>query len=246
MATPLHQRAKLVLHTGVFEHSCAHCLGALILLIVCLPVVESFGGGTLTEGVLLTIVLMAALLAVGGRRASLVWSAVLLAPALGTLWVNHALPGVLPPALPVALGIAFVGFVVGSMLRFVLRARVVDSEVLCAAIAVHLLLALLWAMAYRIVHELYPGSFAYNVAQDPTHPNPNRMTGFTALYFSFITLSTVGYGDITPISPVARMLAMTEATVGLFYITILVARLVSLYSPATAGNSSSTPPKPHA
>jgi hypothetical protein len=56
------------------------------------------------------------------------------------------------------------------------------------------------------------------------------MSGFTGLYFSFITLSTVGYGDIIPVSDVARMLAIVEAMFGTFYVTLLIARLVSLYS----------------
>ena len=56
------------------------------------------------------------------------------------------------------------------------------------------------------------------------------MNGFTGLYFSFITLSTVGYGDIIPVSEVARMLAIVEAMFGMFYMTLLIARLVSLYS----------------
>ena len=65
------------------------------------------------------------------------------------------------------------------------------------------------------------------------------MTGFTGLYFSFITLSTVGYGDIIPASGLARMLAMVEAVFGMFYVALLVARLVSLYSsgsPLEAGS----------
>ena len=56
------------------------------------------------------------------------------------------------------------------------------------------------------------------------------MNGFTGLYFSFITLSTVGYGDIIPVSEVARMLAIVEAMFGMFYMALLIARLVSLYS----------------
>jgi hypothetical protein len=64
------------------------------------------------------------------------------------------------------------------------------------------------------------------------------MKGFTAVYFSFITLSTVGYGDISPVSGVARMLTIVEATTGTIYLAVLISRLVSLYS-----SSSSSPDK---
>ena len=56
------------------------------------------------------------------------------------------------------------------------------------------------------------------------------MDGFNAFYFSFVTLSAIGYGDITPVSRVARMLAVTEAVTGMFYVPMLVARLVSIHS----------------
>ena len=60
---------------------------------------------------------------------------------------------------------------------------------------------------------------------------------FNSIYFSFATLSTIGYGDISPVAGVARMLAVAEAVVGMFYVTMLIARLVSLYS---AGDSTSS------
>jgi hypothetical protein len=73
------------------------------------------------------------------------------------------------------------------------------------------------------------------------------MEGFEALYFSFVTLTTVGYGDIIPVSNAARMLAVTEAATGLFFVAVLIARLVSHYSrnepppPPDAGRSAREP-----
>jgi voltage-gated potassium channel Kch len=63
------------------------------------------------------------------------------------------------------------------------------------------------------------------------------MNGFNGIYFSFITLSTVGYGDITPVSRAARWLAALEAMTGLLYVAVLIARLVSLYSRTESRNS---------
>ena len=74
--------------------------------------------------------------------------------------------------------------------------------------------------------ELSPGAFSFNVANDPQA----SMEGFNGLYFSLITLCTVGYGDITPVSRVARMLAAMEALTGLLYVAVLIARLVAIHS----------------
>ena len=63
------------------------------------------------------------------------------------------------------------------------------------------------------------------------------MNGFTGFYFSFVTLSTVGYGDITPVSRIARWLAAMEAMTGLLYVAVLIARLVSLYSSPKSDDS---------
>jgi voltage-gated potassium channel len=111
------------------------------------------------------------------------------------------------------------------LLRFILRAPSVNIEVLCASIAAYLMLGLMWTMAYWLVDQLTPGAFSFN-----TNAGPRSMNGFTGFYFSFITLSTVGYGDITPVSKVARMLAAMEAMTGLLYVAVLIAQLVGLYS----------------
>ena len=66
---------------------------------------------------------------------------------------------------------------------------------------------------------------------------PQSINGFNGFYFSFITLSTVGYGDITPVSRIARWLAAMEAMTGLLYVTVLIARLVSLYSTPKSNDS---------
>jgi len=113
-----------------------------------------------------------------------------------------------------------------NLLRFVLRASSVNTEVLCASISAYLLLGLMWTMAYWLVDQLTPGgAFSFN-----TNAGTRSMNGFTGFYFSFITLSTVGYGDITPVSRIARRLAAMEAMTGLLYVAVLIASLVSLYS----------------
>lgn len=86
---------------------------------------------------------------------------------------------------------------------------------------------LLWTMAFTELARVNPAAFTFAVPGQ-------TMDGFEAFYFSFVTLSTIGYGDITPVSRVARMLCVMEAITGMFYVAVLVARLVSIYSSPTA------------
>ena len=122
--------------------------------------------------------------------------------------------------------LVFILFVEFHLLRFVLRAPRVNSEVLLAGIAAYLMLGLCWTFAYLLAARMVPGSFAFTAGPS----TGQSMVGFNSLYFSFITLSTVGYGDIVPVSPAARMLAMTEAMTGTIYVAVLISRLVALYT----------------
>jgi voltage-gated potassium channel Kch len=96
---------------------------------------------------------------------------------------------------------------------------------------------LLWSYAYRLVSGLDPHAFAITVSSIPNQP----LAGYKALYFSLTTLSTLGYGDIVPVSNVARMLAAMEAITGTLFITVLIARLVALYSSQPPANGSGNP-----
>jgi len=211
---------------GVYRYSVAHFLVALVVLLITVPIVDELNVGELIESILITVVLLSAVVAVGGRRRSLVASLVLVAPAVVAKWVNHVWPDAIPPAVTQASAIVFLSFVIYRLFHFILTAPRVNSEVLCAAIAVYLILGLTWGFGYMLVANLNPQAFTFTVAADP-HP---VMVRFQALYFSFVTLTTVGYGDIVPVSKAARLLAITESTFGMFFATIVIARLVALYS----------------
>ena len=90
------------------------------------------------------------------------------------------------------------------------------------AVAAYLLLGLTWAAAYALVDAIAPGAFAT--------ARPESIHNRSYLYFSFVTLTTVGYGDMTPVHQAARSLAMLEALTGQLYPAILIARLVTLHT----------------
>jgi voltage-gated potassium channel len=217
---PPKERASLI---GNFRFSMAQFLVALVLLFALTPFVELFKNGDALEGALITLVLVSGVMAVGGRRWKLVVAVMLVLPALVGKWVNLFRPDLLPPEVHLVTGLIFVGFVLLQLLQFILRAPRVNSEVLCAGVAGYLLLGILWMFAYVLVARITDNSFAGTLARQP-------LQGFDAYYFSFITLATVGYGDITPLTHGARALAMTEAMTGTLYIAVLISRLVALYS----------------
>jgi len=101
-----------------------------------------------------------------------------------------------------------------------LRAGPVTFHRIQGAMASYLLLGVIWAHAYALLAELRPGAFSGPVS---AADGPRAF-----LYFSFVTLATVGYGDVLPVHPVARSLAMLEAVTGTLYLTTVIARLVSL------------------
>jgi hypothetical protein len=211
---------------GLRRFSMVQLLIAFALLFFFLPFVEAIKGGDLIVSGLLSLVLLSAVLAVASRGRVLTVALLLAIPAVAGRWINHFQPHLIPEAIFLVAGICLVAFVVVNLLRFVLRAPSVDAEVLCASISAYLMLGLIWTMAYWLVASVTPTAFAFNTNTG----TKETMEGFNAFYFSFITLSTVGYGDITPVSKVARMLAATEAMTGLLYVAVLIARLVALYS----------------
>ena len=109
-------------------------------------------------------------------------------------------------------------------LRAVLAGGPVTPSRLAGAACVYLLLGVLWALAYSVVDVLAPGAFNVARAADL------RYEMVHLIYFSFVTLTTVGYGDVTPVHPLARTLAYLEAAAGQLYLAVLVASLVGRHA----------------
>ncbi len=125
-----------------------------------------------------------------------------------------------------ALSVVFFGYVAVTLLRHVVRAQEVDAEILFGAACIYLFFALAWGLLYELVEGLQPGSLA--VGGRPMSAGDS--SGGAVMYFSFVTLTTLGYGDIAPVSQFARLLAMLEAVLGQLFMVFLVARLVGVHT----------------
>ena len=129
-----------------------------------------------------------------------------------------------PSMLAVSEGIwvTAVGLAMVVAIRHAFVGGVVDRERIFAALDAYLLAGLLFGVAYEMVDRLNPGSFGGVATGGLDLPD--------AIYFSFVTIASLGYGDVLPVSPPARGLATVEAVSGQMYMAVLVARLVGLYS----------------
>jgi hypothetical protein len=156
---PNERRTKRAWHShpGMWRFSTVKLLVALVLLIVMTPFFEEFALGDLIEALMITLVLVAAVLAIGGKRSVLIAAALLLVPAIVGKWLSYAYPQTFHPYFFFGFGIAFMGLVVFKLLSYVLRSIQIDTEVLCAAISVYLLLGLIWALAYALTPILPAG-----------------------------------------------------------------------------------------
>lgn len=126
--------------------------------------------------------------------------------------------------------IVFLAIAVVAMIRVIMEARRVTTDVVCASLCIYLLLGVTWGVGYSAVAILDAGAFSSTLLD---HKELIYRLGFgnpnVILYFSFTTLTTLGYGDVVPTSPVARGLSSLEAVVGQLYLAVMVARLVALH-----------------
>ncbi|HSF04809.1 MAG TPA: potassium channel family protein [Methylomirabilota bacterium] len=169
-------------------------------------------------------------LTVGGHRARLRWTFL-------AGWVLVLALKVAPVDAHLATGfyltsrivvVMLLGGCIAATLEYVLRDSEVTMDRIFAAIVAYMLVGLGFAAAYQAIIALAPESFALPAAPDGT--GAAELVEVQLIYFSFVTLATLGYGDITPRLPLAQMLAVVEAITGQFYVAVVIAWLVSTYA----------------
>lgn len=162
------------------------------------------------------------------RSRLLLWTSVcLVLPTLAALWSASLVATLSFHATSLALRFVFLTFLSVVILNGVLRDVVVTLETIAGAASVYLLSGIACACLFGLVEDLHPGSFA--IPDTWGTKSATKIESLSPLiYFSFATLTTVGYGDIHATSPVSANLAVAEAIMGQLYLTVLVARLVGL------------------
>lgn len=197
----------------------------LLIFLVTIPITDQFLGDT--GDVVLRLGFVALLLfAVTSLRPMLRWFAYgagLAAVAVVGNIVALAWPTTATTITAESLSVAFITLVVVVALKDVLFRGPVDAHKIVGAVCIYLLSGVVWMLLYNLAETIAPGSFK------GIESTLGQERAMELLYYSFVTLSTLGYGDISPVGPLTRGLAWSEAVFGQLYLTILVAALVGMH-----------------
>jgi hypothetical protein len=193
---------------------------SIVLMFVLRPFLEGFIRISYLMDVFFTAIFLSAVYAVSQKRGVFFVALLIALLTVALVWLND-LTGI--SSFGVAgniLGSLFLAFTAIMILSYLFREDQITGDMIMGAICVYFLFGLIWAFAFSILEMTQPGSFQMS----------GEITGKTAFtYYSYVTLTTLGYGDITPISTPARSLALLEAMMGQLYLAVLVARLVGLH-----------------
>ena len=201
---------------------------ALLALLLCAifltPALDALLGQVIV-GIFFTLLLVSGLSEVSSHILPRICAGLLVGTAIILHWVEDV-----SPSRAVSCWLAFLSLLYFMLLTWVVLRRTfqdgpVTSSRVRGAVAAYILLAITWSSLYQLIELLIPGSF--NLTQTAFSP-AERSLKINLTYFSFITLTTLGYGDITPLHPMARLFVIMEALLGQLYPATLLARLVSL------------------
>jgi voltage-gated potassium channel len=197
-------------------------LACMLFVIALMPIIiESFDIKILIS-ILFSLVAISATYAMTQKKYIYIISIVLLIPLIISLWLSFITESYIAHVSYLINSIIFLSFIAVNIILSTYRAKVVNKEVIYGAMAVYLLIGFIWSFYYGLIEYLHPGSF-----RDMSNGGTFGHQPF--IYFSFVTLTTLGFGDITPITPVARSLVILEAVIGQLYLIINVSWLVGLY-----------------
>ena len=200
---------------------------ASLLLAVAQPLTSGLFGDRGSFDIFFSLLIGAVLLLVFEEREHRRIALVLGLAAFLGIWLSHGFGGLAGRGLLVGthlLAVGFFAFALYGILRAIF-AKQASGDAIFGAVCGYILLGIIWSLLYSAVETASPGSFDLPAPRGPNAvaARPDRSV---LSYYSFITLATVGYGDVTPTTPLARTLAWMEAITAQFYLAILVAGLV--------------------
>jgi voltage-gated potassium channel len=212
------------------EHRFGVLLAILLVLLAGPPILIGIGLGAVWFDGLLSLLMLAAIVSLCFEPQQRLFALLLGIPSILFSLGGHLLPDKVA-AWPLFVGhLCEVLFLFGSavlIVKSLFGSRAISFDSILGAICGYLFLGLGWAVIYSMIEYLRPGSFEIDQSLAPLGAAARPLSDVLT-YYSFVTLTTVGYGDVVPASPATRTCAWIEAISGQFYLAVIVAGLVSI------------------
>ena len=211
-----------------------HRFAILFVLLFCTILIPPYFENTPWIGTfwrsLFSLVLLWALYTVTGGGKVLMLAAIMLVPTITSTWLADPSQESYVLYIDNITNIVYFSLICAFLGRYILINRRVTLEVIFAAMCLYMILAILWAAIYTNLELYYGGAFTFGGLTSVEAGIARDALFQEFVYFSFVTLSTLGYGDVLPGNLIGQNWAAMEAMVGQFFIAVVIARLVSVYT----------------
>jgi len=207
-----------------------YLFGALILHLIVSPFLHGEGLKSFLLNISFSAILLTGVYAVSSVKKHLITTTILGGFAFLGIWYSSIFNpdaglGFAVAIFSIVCQISFIIYVIILVLSSILRSKNVTLDTIYGAISVYLLIGFSFALFYFLIEILHPGSFYY----DNVNNLDNSISWIKIIYFSFTTLTTLGYGDIKPLTDMTQIVSIIEAMLGVLYMAILIARLVGIF-----------------
>jgi hypothetical protein len=194
---------------------------SLLFLFVLHPFMEELIGLRLLMDAFVTLILISGVYAVSEKKSVFILALALALPTVAGSWSVHFLESPAFHLMGKISGALFFAFTAITLMSHLFKAKDITSDTIIGAICVYFLIGLMWAYVYAILEIFHPGTFYSSQG--------GSLGSQLFTYYSFVTITTLGYGDITPLTSQARSLSLIEAAFGQIYLAVVIARLVGIH-----------------
>jgi len=191
-------------------------------LLVLEPILYRFVAARIFLHIFLTAIFIYMVYIIRGKKRHIIFNVLLAIVLFVSIWLQHVYPNKGLLAIGMIAGVLFTGLVIANFLASMFQSDEVTRAVIFMALLSYLLAALMWAFLYTFLEIVDPASFNIDLSQPEGY-----LTEFK--YYSFVTITTLGYGDITPLTGVAKSFSALEAVVGQLYMVVVIAWMVGNY-----------------
>jgi hypothetical protein len=210
------------------QHKYEILLAAQLLLSFVSPLFSSTPLSSTVLDITISIVFITAIYVISSTRKHFIIGMILMVPTLILTWGVKIYHQETLEFIALFGSVFFFCYIAWLILVDIFRTRMVTFDIIAAGISVYLFFGNICGFIYAIISRLDPNAFSIPEAT-ASYVGDSIGNVSSAMYFSFVTLTTLGYGDITPINDFARSLAYLEAAMGQIYLTVLIASLVGIH-----------------